>query len=918
MASASDRQPFLTRLADDIAGKATAKSVLVVLPNKRSLYVLQEKLEARGLDEQRAQLRTVDELMESLAGVKLMEPEELLVAFYKVYQKLEKEPQSFDQFTNWATTFLSDINDVDLHLGNVDELFQHIDDYHATGDWIEHGEAGPIERNFLSFWERLPRYYHALQETLASIRLGYRGLIYRKVAELTLGDHVALRSVFSGPITCWVGVIPGNPSEQALLQWVERNGTLEVYADTDRYYLNRGIHEAGRLFRGANAEIPSKWTVDLLSNEHYEIHVHPVAGAVAEMLAARRIVEQIPRDEWSQTVLTLADERLLSPLMEVFDDLRKDMNITSGFPLRNTLVHRFVMSWVQLHAGAIERQGQTLFYHQHLEELMEYPVIKSWMQGDKSWAKLRNEIIWSNRKFVSLSWLRQEMGGDLFSDRNLQLFDWPKNLEQVFGIMQELLTEWGKAVQKLGLERVERVALPVYREKLQTLLAQFSDLLDETDLKTLRKFLHRQVGYARIYVEEPNNKGLQVMGMLETRMVDFKHVIVVGAADDTLPGNPAKATHIPFVHRLQFGLPTRRDTEALITYHFYRLLQRSEHIHIVYNTATEALSGGEPSRFILQLKQELAYYNPKAQFNTVHHAARLDANDQRDLIVEKTPEVIESVKRFLGSRVSPSALNTFINSPLEFYYYYVLKLSEQQQVEEEVEMSTFGSVVHDVLQWVYEHFRGKQVNLGKLLELKQQVDGQIEDEFLERFPREDLKRGRNLIMVELAKRFVRGFIDFDKAEMERNGVVRILSLEEKQFGKIHVQGLDINIFGVADRIDERDGIIRIIDYKTGMVRPPDLKCDWDQITTESRYSKALQLAFYKWAYCKHTGRAEDKVEPSIFSFRNQSPGYMPLVMGSRDASFAETFEGCLKDVVIEMLDDMQPFAHRLESKYVTF
>lgn len=919
MGSGSDKQPFLDRLAIDIGQKAAQKPVLVVLPNKRSLFILKEKMEAQGLDERKVQLRTVDELMESVSGVQLMEPEELLITFFKVYSKLEMQPQTFDQFTNWATTFLSDINDVDLHLGNVDDLFHHIDDYHATGEWLSHGEAGPIERNFLSFWKRLPRYYHALREALVNARLGYRGLIYRVVADMATENSTALRSAFAGSNTCWVGVIPGNPSEQALLQWIGKQAKLEVYADTDRYYLQRGIHEAGRLFRTADAEIPAKWTVNLLSTSAYQIKVHPVAGSVAQMLEARSIVESIPKAEWPNTVIAMADPRLISPLMEVFHDLRSQMNITSGYPLRNTLVHRFVMSWVQLHAGAVDRNGDKLFYHQHLEELMEYPAIKTWLQGYSIWARLRGEIIRNNMKFVSRQWLRTQLEGDMFSmEAYALLFDWPSDLPSIFTLIQRVLNDWGKSVQKLGLERVERVALPVYREKLEVLLQQFSELLDGTDLKTLRKFLHRQVGYAKLYIEEPNNDGLQVMGMLETRMVDFKHVIVVGAADDTLPGNPAKATHIPFIHRIQFGLPTKKDTEALITYHFYRLLQRSERVHLIYNTAAEALSGGEPSRFILQLEQELVHYNAKAKIDYTRTGFRLDADDQRDLIVEKTPAVIESVRKFLASRVSPSALNTFINSPLEFYYYYVLKLKEQQHVEEEVEMSTFGSVVHDVLEWVYQPFRSKSVALDKLQELAAQVDYQIEDQFAQRFPTENLGRGRNLIMVELAKRFVQGFIRLDVEEMKKNGPVRILGLEERQLGKINVQGIDINIFGVADRIDERDGVIRIIDYKTGLVRPPDLKCDWDQITADSKYAKAFQLAFYKWAYCKDHAIEEGKVEPMIFSFRSQAEGYMPLVMGSSDQSFVGTFEGRLKDLVISMLDDMEPFAHRLDSKYTTF
>lgn len=891
----------------------------MILPNKRSLFVLREKMEQRTPAGEHLHLRTVDELMESLSGMRLIEPEELLVTFYQVYRKLEKNPASFDSFTNWAVTFLSDINDIDLHLGDVRALFEHVEDYHRTGESFLEVNAGPLERHFLSFWKRLPTYHEALVKELAALGLGYRGLIYRKVSEMAASDAAGLHEVMGGRLVCWVGVIPGNPSEKALQQWVRQHSGLEVYADVDRYYLDEGTHEAGRLFRTGDHAVGRQWTVDMLGHHVYNVNIYPAAGAVSQLQRARNLVCSIPRSEWPQTVVVLADERMLMPLLEIFDKLREDVNITTGYPLRNTLIHRFVMSWIQLHAGALHRGEEKLFYHKHIEEFLEYSVIRNWLEGAAEWARLRDEVVERNMKFIPASWIRRKLESDLFAERAYHLlFDWPPDTGAIFSRVSDVLGDWEANVNKLGFAAIEREALPLYRAKLKLLLSQFNELLESADLRTLRKFIHRQVGYTRMYLEEPDNHRLQVMGMLETRMIDFKHVIVVGAADDTLPGNPTRATHIPFVHRVHFHLPTRKDTEALITYHFYRLLQRSEHIHLVYNTSTEALSGGEPSRFILQIQHEWAHRNPQVSLQTVYDAANLDTHVQPELRIEKTPDVIGSLRKFLAARVSPSALNTFINSPLEFYYYYVLGLKEQDRVEEEVEMSTFGSIVHDVLHWIYEPFKKKQVDLLQLRDAAHRVDDRVKEAFEKRFPKEDLAHGRNLIMVELCKRFVKGFISFDLREMEEMGPVRILELEDPLTASVQVDDLTVNILGFADRIDERNGIVRIVDYKTGNVTAADLRLDMDMILTDTKYSKALQLAFYKWAWCKRSGMDENRVESCIFSFRNQRAGYLPLSVVNDNGGSVVLFEEKLHMLIHQMLDTSLPFAHRHESKYVTF
>lgn len=919
-----EAEPFLKRLAEQVADlPATASPLLIVLPNRRSQFVLHAFLdELLPAHQDQVTLSTVDDLMEKLSDLKMIEPEELLIAFYSAYCKLEKSPQSFDQFSAWATSFLTDANDVDLHMGDMNQLLSQINDYHQTGDYFKDGSPGPIERDYLTFWQRLPKYYKVLREELSQLELAYRGLIYRKVAELSAQNSETLKSFFTGKTVYWVGVIPGNPSEQELLHWLKKNGELEIFADVDKFYVEHKVHEAGKLFRSGAFANETKWPVNLLARKAYQFDVHPMPTVIGQLLEVKTVLKTISESEYSKTVVVLADEKLLAPFLELFSEERSHLNITTGYPLKNTLIHRFIMSWIQLHATALQRNNDVMFYHKHLDDFLEYAIIKNWLGGAANWVTIKDKMVAKNLKFVSRNWLSAQLGQDLFAIKAFELlFNWPKDVNAVFQLISDVLVDWKKNTEKLGFAPIEVQALPVYIQKLKLLLSQFSDLLPESDLKALRKFVHRQVGYAKIYLEEPENNCIQVMGMLETRMIDFENVIIVGAADDTLPGSPNRATHIPFIHRVNYGLPTRRESEALIAYHFYRLMQRANHVHLIYSTSTTAMSGGEVSRYVLQLQEELSQINENLQLNFIYDQGQRSLKPATPLVVEKTPEVIADIEQAL-KRVSPSALNRFIDSPLEFYFSYVLRLREQDKVEEDVEASTFGSIVHNAIENLYKPYE-ESVLTDKVIEsMLPLVDVVVMAEFHDKFEPSLLETGKNKIQVELAKNWVKLFLKFDADDIKKNGPIELIKLELRLGGEFDYNHLKVNLNSFADRVDKRNGKIRIVDYKTGKVEAKDLTATWNDIQTKIEYSKALQLAFYSWAYAKRYGETPEQIESVIFSFRNKKSGYLPLTIktekGKAVVSFKEGFEGVMTALLDEMFDITQPFAHRETTKYPVF
>lgn len=908
---------FIERLANEVATHSDKSKIRVVLPNRRSLHYLHQNLSERNVD---ADLITVDDLMQDLAGIKILDPEELLVTFYEVYTGIENKPQSFDQFSTWAVTFLGDINDLDLHLGDADALYRHIHEFHQTGAYFSEDKRGPIESSFLSFWQRLPTYYHALNEALENLQLAYRGLVYRKVATLVQKNSATLENYLSDDVVFWVGIIPGNPSEHKLLNWLDGRSKLRLFADIDKHYLDNPNHEAGKLFRNQKLVENIGWTTNCFASISKQIHTHPMPGKTAQVERIKHLLENLDRAEWSNTVVVITNTSLLIPFLELMHEHRNHVNITLGFPMKGTLVHRFVMTWLNMHAGAIMRNGETLFYHKHLEEFLDFAIVRDWVSGLLDWSGVRKELVAKNMTFVPLSWLKSRVRGDLFGEKAFNLlFDWNREADSMFQSVSTLLNDWLSNVKQLSIGRLEEKALRVYVDKLKLLMAQFNEVLPAHDFRALRKFIHRQIGFSRIYFDEPENNALQVMGMLETRMIDFKNVIVLGASDDELPGSSHSATHIPFAHRVHFRLPTTKDSEALTAYHFYRLLQRAKVVHLIYNNVPDAFSSGEVSRYLLQLQEELPITNPASSFQFAEVNYKISAADLGGLSIKKSPEVLADIQKFLAKRVSPSALNKFINSPLDFYFFYVLGVKEETSVEEEIEVTTFGTVVHEALEKIYLPFEGKIISTEALKSHMNKTDELVEQLFLELFQETDLKKGKNLLSLEMAKQYVRQFIDFDIREMKMNGPVKLLKLEDKLQYKTTIAGVDVNLFGFADRVDFRQNVIRIIDYKTGTVNPAKLKFDTEKLPNDFNFDKAMQLSLYKYVYCMSRQVSDEGVEAAIFSFKSIKDGYMKLTPAMNERkTVLEAMPEILEEIILEMLNPDKAFEHRVNSVYTKF
>jgi hypothetical protein len=389
-------------------------------------------------------------------------------------------------------------------------------------------------------------------------------------------------------------------------------------------------------------------------------------------------------------------------------------------------------------------------------------------------------------------------------------------------------------------------------------------------IKILHSLYHELLSKETLDFRGEPLKGLQIMGMLESRVLDFETVILVSVNEGILPAGKTQNSFIPFDVKLENGLPTYKEKDAVYTYHFYRLLQRAHNVYLVYNTEPDVLNGGEPSRFIAQMQLENRH-----QLKHKMVAPKISIQKASLAKISKTPDLLDALKSIAKEGFSPSSLGQYIRNPIDFYNYKVLGLKQPNDLEETIEANTFGSVVHYTLEAFYEPFVGKALEVSKLEQLKDKVSETVEHFFKKLFKKGDITQGKNLISFEIAKRYIYNFLDTEIQFLKQGNVVQLLAVEESVVLEFDHPDFDfpIKLKGNVDRIDVCNGVRRIIDYKTSKVLQTDLNLvDWVPIVQDyKKHNKSFQLLMYAYIL-NQTHPFDGPTVAGIFSFKNFKSG----------------------------------------------
>lgn len=847
--------------------------------------------------------------MFGLSGYTKIDRTTLLFKFYEVYKATFGDAQPLEQFATWAPTFLSDVNELDLNLIEADAIFHDLTSIERIRRWNPSGESPTeFQERHLKFVESFMPLYVELRSSLESEGLAYQGMAFRKVA-----DDVAAVVANSAYERVWfAGFNALTASEELVIQHWKQEGNARVFWDVDRYFADDANHEAGHYFRKYRSgngllklDADSEWISDALASEEKEVNVVAVQRSMAQVqVAATLVAERLKSSEdgvLSHTAIVLNDEKLLLPLLHALPTELKGVNITMGYGLQHSQAAIFVDRLFVLYARAAQDRGQ--FYHAHVLALLADPFFL--MLNGRGTDTLRQHIIKERKIHVELASLQDLNAGNAVFNESMC---------SVQGFLRGML-ELLRAARTDSEQLADSIEAE-FAFQLEKLVVRLSDLVAEFNaidtLKTLHVFWRQLVRNVQLdFVGEPLI-GLQIMGMLETRNLDFEEVIMLGVNEGLLPSSSHSPSYFTFDVRRSYGLACQNERDAVTAYHFYRLMMRAKKMHLIFDQDTDQLGGGEVSRYVQQLKTEcpknirirelsMAQEIPKGVFAAPISIPKAGMEYQR---------VLEHAQKGL----SPSALNTFRGCSLKYYFSYVAGFREQEEMMEEVDHATLGTAIHATLEALYLPYLNREVTEDNLKQMQDSAKMVLEEKFRKELTF-DVLEGRNLLAFEVALSYVNRTLQHDTETATQHGYIIPMMLEQKLAGELSFgtddEPLLVRFTGSADRVDQLpDGTVRLIDYKTG-----SFKKKWElgglEDLEDSKTDHSFQLLLYAMMYSQQH-EDSDKLQPTVFYLRSnqlEKPVKVKIdgltLRGQDLVAFAES---AARTVVDTLLDAEIPFS----------
>ena len=875
----------------------------VVFPNKRAGLFFNEYL-AQESDSPiwSPAYVSISELFRSLSPWEVGDPVKLVCELYKIFRRETQSTETLDDFYFWGEMLISDFDDADKNKVDTDKLFSNLqdlrnimDDYTFIDDEQEEAirqffQNFSIERRtalkerFISLWDVLGNIYKGFRESLASQNIAYEGMMYRHVIEHLDVDKLPYEKYI------FVGFNVLNKVEHTLFTQLKDAGKAVFYWDYDEFYMKENrqavTHEAGEFIRRNLRDFPSPLSGELFKNLSKPKEVHYIASST-ENAQARYLPQWIRNNLTTpekETAVVLCNEALLQPVLHSLPAEVKHVNITMGFPLSQTPVYSFLIALLELHTHGFNfKSGRYTF--QSVVTLLKHPYTRQ-LTGQ---AELLEKELTRNNRFYPLP---GELGKDEFLTRlftplsgNLNLcIRLSETLQQVASIYQ---------ANTSGTEDTDAFN-QLYRESLfkaYTTINRFRTLIEEDELtvqsETFRRLLVKVLSTTNIPFHGEPAIGMQVMGVLETRNLDFRHLVLLSVNEGQLPQSGGDSSFIPYNLRKAFGMTTIEHKIAVYAYYFYRLLQRAERITLMYNTSSDGLNRGEWSRFMLQFLIEWPHPITR-QFLEAGQSPQ----GTSPITVEKTPDVMRRMQSLFDVRAnpkakfSPSALNYYLDCPLKFYYRYVAGLSAPDEVSAEIDSATFGSIFHYAAEHIYKDLttHGKVINkeaLETLLRNEVKLQDYVDTAFKKLFfnvPQNEKPEynGVQLINSAVIARYLKQLLQNDLRYAPFTFIASEMEVDEPIDIQTPKGVIKSRIGGIIDRMDSKDGTLRIVDYKTGgdADTPPHVESLF--IPDKKRSNYVFQTFLYAAIMCRK--QPTMKIAPALlYIHRAATETYSPVI-----------------------------------------
>ena len=929
---------FLGQLAERILERPDVGECLVIVPSQRSIGKLRKEISQRMTGPGwLPDIQTLGNVLQAHSGLTPLDPLELQAQLFLSWRKIKSTDalttevaKSFQAFLPWGRTALRDFNEIDQHLLEAAKVFQNLCDIEGIEEWSFSDEEtlGAGQQSFLNQYLELGPLYESFTASLLEMGRGYSGLIARQAAAST--KEVTHAHVFVA------GMSALTPAEQGFLRKFEKKNAISWCWDADESYVNHPMTEAGIFIRKMRPQVGSEGfpLSSRLFTSPPQIFEVACSSNVMECQYVREVVSNLSPEERSRTAIILPDGSQLPMLLSSLPhEIQSSYNVTMGLGWAETPAHDFLLL-----VQKITQRSQSGWHHQDIQQLLMNPFTKV-LAPNSAWTSdasgliaslIERKWVWVTAKrlrqlthgavagfFDELSHISNRSAGDLLST----LESWSKNIGAAVGA-KHARNPWIES----GWDQVLRaIALVKNFQKRHDLLESPAEVWS---------FLFASLTSSRIDLLGEPEEGLQIMGLIESRALDYDRILLMDCNEGTLPKTSLPDSFIPFDLRAQWGLPGRHEREAIYAYYTYRLLNRASEVHFLYRAEDDA---SEKSRYLLQLQRS---FRPQGGDPLLMKKVRVQSP-----LPGRRPEIPalewddwsrEQLKSWTARGMSPSAINTLIACRRNFFYQYLLRLNESKEMEEEMSAGTFGTIVHQVLEDGLEELRGHPLKQHDLKKLRENIKPLLAASVSEHFNEELTIAGENYLHLIIAEATLSKLIQAEIQELESHTDRVVQSLEASlshSFNSEHPLFPQFKLHGKADRIDLDGGEVIVTDYKTGSVlqRDLNLKDQWTQKLEAGKGSKALQLLIYAAISLQTLGpngklkgpqdEPLNRVKSGIRSGKNAKTGLLPLSIDGKDyvdEADARKLLECLVSFLEHMHDAKEGLEHNRDSKYCAY
>ena len=903
--------------------------VEVVFPNKRaSIHFKRQIVSQLSKTSWMPITSSVQQAMEKWSGLHLVDSLDVALELMSINDKDANNKVLKQNFFGLASQMAKDFDEIDQYNVDAKNLFESlnevkiIENYTFSEYTLSNEDSYKAQSKYLHFFSSLINYYSALRLNLFSRKVGYYGMITRCLSELPT-DELVKR--IDGKKIVFAGFNALTTTEEDVVVRLVENGNAVMLWDLDEYYINDKKQEAGRFandFFAKHRNLAGKKDYD---NEHHgisfignalstaekEINVISVSGSSVQANALQLMMEKR-----ENSVVVLADEALLIPTLNSLPDSVGEINVTMGYPFANTPLYGFIDQIFRfqhsLSDSKIDLWPLASFCDADFIKLVfngkDYDSLMSWLKDKQSSSDLSFHV--NDFSSIGISDDNQEDGAseDLARFLTLSSTKWIDSKDCIENL---------KSILRVSLQKIKDESYFVKNQisvagkvlnKVESLIKKY-DSVEILDLQMLILQIGREMSIAM----KGKADGLQVMGLLETRNLDFDVVNMLSVNEGVIPKNKNSNSLIPYDVRKYYNLPTYNQQQAVYAYHFYRLLHNAKKINLFYNSLSDSTGLGEPSRFIRQIEYELVKKNPKVKLQHFQYKSPIINLKSNIISVDKDDTMLKKI-----TKLSPTSISTYLRCSLQYYWKYIMNIN-CDEVNEEIQMNVIGSIIHNTLDELYRNFGNEIVTESKFLEVRNQyLDKCYQNALRNNNFRNGLpKTGFNSIIASVIDTMISRFLDNEHNIVKENSL-RILCTEKEL--SFHLNNVELH--GFADRIDLLNDKLRVIDYKTGSVNPYDVSISGNAQQLQDMHDKSIQLVMYKYLFIKMLNSntlgldesliahiEEESIVPGIIALQKMSNGVFELKVNNAD--LANDFEAqcdiMFEQLISDIFDKNNPF-----------